>query len=179
MSENRKWFALYTRPRHEFKAELELVEKGIETYLPKITKMKKWSDRNKKVTEPLFKSYIFIYVNERERYFSVQSKSIVKVVNFRGVPASLPDWQIENLKKLLSSNPDAFLNDLIKIGTHVKIVDGPFAGVEGIIAKHNNDENILGVNIELLQRSVVVHLPASYVAVELEKNTNEVEEVEI
>lgn len=162
----KKWYALYTKPKQEFKAEQQLKEMGITTYLPLITKIKQWSDRKKKVIEPLFKSYIFINANDSERYISVQAKSIVKVVNFNGVPATIPNWQIENLQKMLASNPDAFVTDLIKIGTHVKIIEGPFAGVEGIVAKYTNDERVLGINIDTLQRSVIVHLPASSVMVE-------------
>ncbi|HPN38431.1 MAG TPA: UpxY family transcription antiterminator [Melioribacteraceae bacterium] len=164
--ELRKWYALYTKPRQEFKAEQQLKEMEITTYLPLITKVKQWSDRKKKVIEPLFKSYIFINANNSERYISVQAKSIVKIVNFKGVPATIPNWQIENLQKMLVTNPDAFVSDLIKIGTHVKIVEGPFAGVEGIVAKYSNDERVLGINIETLQRSVIVHLPANSVIIE-------------
>lgn len=165
-NDGKKWYALYTKPKQEYKAEEQLKELNITSYLPLITKVKQWSDRKKKVTEPLFKSYIFIYANHQERYLAVQAKSIVKVVNFNGVPATIPNWQIENLQKMLAFNPDAFVSDLIKVGTHVKIVEGPFAGVEGIVAVHPNNERILGINIETLQRSVIVYLPANSVVVE-------------
>ncbi len=174
----RKWYALYTKPRQEFKANEQLKEMEIITYLPLITKVKQWSDRKKKVIEPLFKSYIFINASDSERYVSVQAKSIVKVVNFHGVPATIPNWQIENLQKMLVTNPDAFVTDLIKIGTHVKIIEGPFAGVEGIVSKHSNDERVLGINIETLQRSVIVHLPASSVMVETTLSNQQTENQE-
>ena len=61
--EIKKWFALYTRPRHEFKALEQIKELEVETYLPTITVIKQWSDRKKKITEPLFRSYIFIFAN--------------------------------------------------------------------------------------------------------------------
>jgi len=172
MSIERKWYALYTKPKHEFKAEIQLGEMGIECYLPKITQIKQWSDRKKKVIEPLFKSYIFIHVDNSERYIAVQAKSIVKIVNFHGTPATLPDWQIENLQKMLATNPDAFVSELIKIGTSVKIIEGPFAGVEGILAAYGNNESVLGVNIDMLQRSVMVYLPASSVIEEIHKQEN-------
>ncbi len=162
----KKWYALYTKPKQEFKAEEQLKEMAITTYLPLITKIKQWSDRKKKVTEPLFKSYIFIHADNQERYLAVQAKSVVKVVSFYGVPATIPDWQIENLQKMLASNPEAFVSDIIKIGTQVKIVEGPFAGVEGIVAIQPNNERVLGINIETLQRSVLVYLPANSVVIE-------------
>ena len=175
MLTEKKWFALYTKPKHEFKAEMQLNDMGIETYLPKITTIKQWSDRKKKIVEPLFKSYIFIYADQSERFLSVQAKGIIKVVNFNGAPATLPAWQIENLKKLLNLSPEASVTDLIKIGTPVKIIEGPFKGVVGIIAKCDNDEHVLGVNIDLLQRSVIVHIPSSSVITDTEKTENKKE----
>ncbi len=174
---DKKWFALYTKPKNEFKAEKQLLDMGIETYLPTITTIKQWSDRKKKVIEPLFKSYIFIYASQSERFLSVQARGIVKVVNFNGTPATIPNWQIENLKKMLINSPEAFVTDLLKIGTLVKIIEGPFKGVEGIIAKSNNDDRILGVNIDLLNRSVIIHLPASSIIAETNKTEDNIEEV--
>jgi len=52
------WFALYTKPRNEFKAEQQLIAAGITNYLPTVTLLKQWSDRKKKVTEPLLRGYI-------------------------------------------------------------------------------------------------------------------------
>ena len=156
--ENKKnWFALYTKPRHEFKAQIHLESKEIENYLPTITKTKRWSDRNKKITEPLFKGYVFIYVDERERLLALQNPAIVKTITFNGKPAVIPDWQIENLKIMLAENPEVFVSDKIELGTKVKITSGPFADVVGVVKEHNND-TWLAVSIDLLQRSILVRL---------------------
>ena len=73
------WFALYTKPRNEFKSEQQLIAAGITNYLPTVTLLKQWSDRKKKVTEPLLRGYIFIYANEEERLVSLEQdrKSVV------------------------------------------------------------------------------------------------------
>jgi len=62
--QNSNWYALYTKPRHELKAKSQLSSVSIEYYLPTITVTKQWSDRKKKIEEPVFKGYIFIKVNE-------------------------------------------------------------------------------------------------------------------
>ena len=55
MSDNEKiWHALYVRPRSEKKVANELIDMGFEVYLPVITVVRQWSDRRKKVIEPLF-----------------------------------------------------------------------------------------------------------------------------
>ena len=54
--DNKKWFAIYVKSRNEKKVFKTLDDIGIESFLPLITRMKQWSDRRKKVEEPLFRS---------------------------------------------------------------------------------------------------------------------------
>jgi transcription antitermination factor NusG len=132
---------------------------GLEVYLPVITLVKKWSDRKKKVTEPLFKSYIFAYCDETERYRILQSKSIVTTVFHNGKPAHVTDWQIEGIKRMLDGNREVKIVDGIKKGARVKINNGPFEGLEGIIFTGVNNEKYVAVSIDLLNRSVITKLP--------------------
>lgn len=158
-SEKSNWYALYTKPKHEFKAKTELHSVSIECYLPTIIVTKRWSDRKKKIEEPVFKGYIFINVNEKERLIALQQSAIVSTICFQGKPSIIPEWEIENLKKILSSNPEIFISDKIVTGTKVKIIDGPFRDVIGVVTEYKKGENYLAVSIDLLQRSVLVRLP--------------------
>ena len=54
------WNALYLKPRTEKKVAQLLKRKGIEYFLPLCQVRKQYSDRIKKVEEPLLKSYIFV-----------------------------------------------------------------------------------------------------------------------
>src|ERR1035437_10666125 len=135
----KKWYALYTRPRHEFKAEVQLNSVSVENYLPTFTTLKKWSDRKKKVTSPLFRGYIFIHSNEKERFLAVEQKAIVRTICFNGKPSAIPDWQIESLKKMLTEPFDIIISDKIETGTKVKIIDGPFRDVIGVVTAHQQE----------------------------------------
>lgn len=153
----KKWFALYTRPRQEFKAELQLKAEDINYYLPIITRLKQWSDRKKKITEPVLKGYIFIFADEKERELSLQQLSIVRCLFDNGCPAVIPEWQIDNLKKFLNHESDVIVHSGIVPGAKVKILDGPFAGVVGVI-KNEAKGKTIAVNIELLNRSVLTQI---------------------
>lgn len=154
----KRWFALYTKPRHEFKAQIQLDALSIENYLPTIIVEKKWSDRKKKVTDPLFRGYIFIHATESERLYSLQQKAIVKTISFNGQPATIPHWQIENIKIMLSRNPEVIITNKIEIGSSIEITKGPFSGVVGKVKEVNNEKWLI-VTIDLLKRSVMVRLP--------------------
>jgi transcription antitermination factor NusG len=156
----KKWFALYTKPRHEYKAKEQLEEIWVETFLPTITHTKRWSDRKKKVTEPLFRGYIFIHSNEIERNKAVTRESVIKTIFFGGKPAVIPEREIESIKKLLESPEKIQVFNGISQGIIVRIESGAFADVEGIVQKISKDENTLLVSIEMLNRTVSVTIPS-------------------
>jgi transcription antitermination factor NusG len=158
-SENKKWYALYTKPKHEFKAEAQLAANDIEYYLPTVIRIKQWSDRKKKLKEPLFNGYIFVRGNEKDRLIALEQYAIVRSIFFEGKPAIVPNWQIENLQKMLEKGGDVTVTDQLSIGTQVKIISGPFKDIEGIVYETNNQEKMLAITIDLLRRSVIVKIP--------------------
>jgi transcription antitermination factor NusG len=155
---SRGWFALYTKSRSEFKAAEQIGALNIEYYLPVITKYRQWSDRRKKITEPLIRGYIFVYVNEKERIKSLEQNAVVRCLTERGRPAKIPDWQIENLKNMLKNEADFYITEGLVPGTKVRIVEGPFEGVIGVVSNIEEGRTI-AVSIDLLNRSVIAHLP--------------------
>ena len=64
MDVNRKWYALYVKSRHEYVTQGELVQKGIDTFLPSVKKLRQWKDRKKSVDFPLFPGYLFVSMHE-------------------------------------------------------------------------------------------------------------------
>lgn len=158
-STEKKWYALYTKPKHEFKAEAQLSAVGVEFFLPSVIRIKQWSDRKKKVREPLFSGYIFVCGNERDRLLALEQFAIVRTIFFEGRPAIVPNWQIENLQKMLEKGGDITVSDKLAVGTNVKIISGPFKDVEGIVYEESNQGKMLAITIDLLRRSVIVKIP--------------------
>lgn len=152
------WFALYTKPRGEFKAAKQLESVGIEFYLPSITRISQWSDRKKKISEPLLRGYIFIFSNEKERILALEQASVVRCISERGRPAKIPEWQIDNLKRMLQTQADFIIKQGLARGIKVKIKEGPFQGVIGVVQEAEIGKSIV-VSIDLLNRSVIAHLP--------------------
>ena len=158
LSSSKHWFALYTKPRSEFKAEKQLKGVEIKNYLPTITRLNQWSDRKKKVTKPLLGGYIFIFANEAERLISIEQQAIVRCLFDAGRPARIPEWQIENLRKLLETNRDLLIHNGIVTGAKVIIKSGPLEGVIGTVVEGGTGKSI-SVSIDLLNRSVIARLP--------------------
>ena len=130
----------------------------MEYYLPTIVKISQWSDRKKKISEPLLRGYIFIFSNEKERILSLEQPSIVRCLCERGRAARIPEWQIDNLKKMLQTETEFQIKEGLARGVKVKIKEGPFQGVIGVVQDAEVGKAIV-VSIDLLNRSVIAHLP--------------------
>lgn len=157
----KSWYPLYTKPRHEAKALEQISELGIEVFLPTIVVIKQWSDRKKKVTEALFKSYIFIHASEKERAYALTCDAVLKSITFDGTIATIPEKEIQSLKILLKTPERIKVQNGIAKGKIVLIESGPFTGVEGFINSISKDESTLSLSIELLNRTVNVIIPSS------------------
>lgn len=128
------WHALYTRPRWEKKVRDLLLDQGVEHYLPLVTTVKQWSDRKKKVEEPLIKSYIFVRVSEKEYYDVLNTDGAVKYIAFEGKAAPIPEWQIDAIRKTIDNMlPYELSGERLEPGQHVKIKEGNLKGMEGEI----------------------------------------------
>ena len=76
--EERFWYAVYVKSRHEFRANELLLGADIEAFLPIVERLRKWQDRRKRVTFPLFPGYLFVHIPKSRR-------QILKVLKTRGV----------------------------------------------------------------------------------------------
>ena len=157
----RKWYAIYTRPRWEKKLAERLEEKRIEHYLPLIKTLKIWSDRKKWVQDPLFKSYLFVHVNEGEYLPAIQTPGAVKYVTFERKAVSIPPLQIEAIKTFIESGEE-LVSDLpeMKIGDRVRIMRGPLNGLEGTLVEFQNKHRVR-IMIEGIQQSLHLKVPLS------------------
>ncbi|THU41547.1 UpxY family transcription antiterminator [Niastella caeni] len=133
---SKKWFAVYTRPRWEKKVHKLLEEKGIESYCPLNKVHRKWSDRIKIVNDPLFKSYVFVKVNEEEKTDVRMTQGVVNFIYWLGKPAIIKEKEIETIKKFLNDHHDVEVRPIeIKAGKRVMVQSGILMGKEGTVKK--------------------------------------------
>lgn len=129
---SRKWLAVYTRPRWEKKVNQLLTEKGFESYCPLNKVRRKWSDRVKLVEEPLFKSYVFVKVNDQDRSMVRMTNGAINFVYWDGKPAVIKEKEITAIKRFLDEyeNVEARPVDL-KVNQRVRVTNGTLMDKEG------------------------------------------------
>jgi transcription antitermination factor NusG len=158
LGEEAHWYAVRTRPRHEKKVAADLQEKGVVTYLPLLTAVRRWSDRRKMIQLPLFPCYAFVHsifdLRLRLALYGAQGALGFVGPNNQGVP--IPDVQIESIRTLIAANVPLMPYPALKIGQRVRVRGGALDGVEGILA--TKGERRLVVTIESVHASFSISL---------------------
>lgn len=141
------WYALYTRPRSEKKVFEMLTEKGVVSFLPLIEQVRQWKDRKKRVKLPLFTSYVFVRIDLSDRYKVLQTDGVVRMVSFGGVPAAIPDWQINQLRRVIEHPDTLQLENYFREGDLVEVTSGPFSGIKGRLREIRGETRVV-INID-------------------------------
>jgi transcription antitermination factor NusG len=162
-----QWHVLWTRSNCEQLVEGQLAAKGFEVFLPRI---EQWSGRGSsrgRARIPMFPGYLFLRA-------AVDMTSYVEVSKARGLVrilgsawnrlAAVPREEIEAIEKTVRSHLPAMPYPYLKHGQRVRITRGPLVGVEGIFVHSEPRTGLLVLSVELLRRSLAVHVDCTTVA---------------
>jgi len=140
------WYLVRTKPRQETVARINLQQQGFHIYLPLSQQHKRRRNLYQIVTEPLFPSYLFIWLSLGvDDWSKIRStRGCVSLVRFGALPAQVPDKLIEQLKHDESrqlKQPETRVPDF-KIGDPIRVIDGVLADYEGIIEAKTSQERV-------------------------------------
>ena len=160
---SRKWLAVYTRPRWEKKVNQLLADRGIERYCPLNKVSRKWSDRIKVIEEPLFKSYVFVKVNDDDRTHVRMTPGIINFVYWQGKPAVIKEKEINSIKRFLDEYESVEVRPIdLELNQRVKIISGPLMDHEGKLMQLKN--KIAKVAIDSLGYVLIASIERSKLA---------------
>lgn len=129
-----KWHVVYTKPKHELKVAKRMEKMGIEVYCPTKTEVRQWSDRKKKITVPLFPSYVFVRVGEEMRNEALQVPGVVGFVYWLGKHAIVRDAEMEIIQDWNKGvRKGTTWVEAFTPGDRVSIANGAFDGEKALI----------------------------------------------
>jgi transcription antitermination factor NusG len=109
-----------------------LLQKGIESYCPLNKVRRRWSDRMKTIEEPLFKSYVFVRVDEGARTAVRMTDGVINFVYWNGKPAIIKEGEISTIKRFLDEYENVTLEKIeVGVNERVKVIAGPMMDNEG------------------------------------------------
>jgi transcription antitermination factor NusG len=151
------WYALYLRSRYEKKVFKYLQEKQIESFLPLIDEVHVWSDRKRKVEEPLFRGYVFVKSDLRDRYTILETDGVIRFVGIRGKPSAISDEEIDWLRRIIRKPEHVQREQYLEVGERVRVVAGPLIGVEGLVRQLNGHTRVV-ISLASIVQSVSVQV---------------------
>ena len=151
------WYAVVSRSRHEKLVATALTNTGITAFLPLVSEMHHWSDRQKLVEVPLFPGYVFVQIpsSPESQLRVLKTSGVVQFVGNRCGAVSITDKEISDVRAVLDQKLGCSPYPFLQLGQRVRIRGGSLDGVEGILVRRESDSKLV-ISIELIQRSLAV-----------------------
>jgi transcription antitermination factor NusG len=163
----RKWYAVFTKALWEKKVARLLDKKKVHNYCPLTKVHRQWSDRKKVIEVPLFTSYVFVYITEKEKLAIRQTEGVINFVYWLSKPAVIQNEEINLIKRFLSEHSHVTLEKTtVQVNDRIRILSGPLMEREG---------NIL----EVRHKSIKVQLPSLGYALVVEVEKSNIENLSI
>ena len=159
---SRKWYAVATRYQHEKTAAQILEYKQFEVFLPLYKVRRRWVDRVKEISTPLFPGYLFVREGLGTWLPILTTAGVSGVVSCGGRPAAIPGSEIEGIRRIVESTLRVEPHPFLRSGDWVRVKYGPVAGVEGILLRKKNIARLV-LSVEMLGKSAAVEVDASHV----------------
>lgn len=159
VSDNLQWYGIRTRPRHEKHVTLQLREKGIVTYLPLLSELHDWSDRQKRVDVPLFPGYSFVRLPHSldARCTVLRTPGVIDFLGRPGRASSIPDKQMSDIQTALAGSATCSLYPFLRVGQRVRVRGGSLDGIEGILVAVPGNRSVV-ISVEPLLQSFAVRI---------------------
>ncbi|MCD6091864.1 MAG: UpxY family transcription antiterminator [Bacteroidales bacterium] len=153
------WYAVYVRSRAEKAVYDRFIDQGIEAFLPLERKLRKWSDRKKWVEVPYINSYVFVKSSEKEYFDVLNTFNVMRYITFEGKAAIIPEWQIEAMKKIVSSKESFhFSSHRFQKGEKIVIESGALTGYSGEVIYDSDKKKKILIRIDQIGYSMVVEM---------------------
>ena len=138
------WNVLYVYSRCEKKVSHRLQQMGFTTLVPTQIQRKRWSDRWKNQEVVLFKNYVFVQTNRRNKNQVFQAGSIYRYVQFEGKPATVSPSEITVIQNIgKTSQPVEISYESFQAGDEVLITSGCLSGQKAIVTWCNGARKLM------------------------------------
>lgn len=154
------WWALYTRHQHEKVVADMLMAKGLEVFLPLYESVRRWKDRSKVLSLPLFPCYVFVRGGLNRRLQVVTTPGVHMILNHGENVATIPEEEIQAIRLTVEGHFRVEPYPFLKCGERVRVTRGTLEGVEGVLVRKKNMYRLV-LSVEMLAQSVAVEIDSA------------------
>ncbi len=156
------WYALQVKVNREWAVTKSLINRGCEALCPSYRETRQWSDREKVLDVPLFRGYVFARFDASRPLQVLTNRGVTRIVGVGVVPTPVADEEIDAIQAISRSDLVRCPVDYVGVGQKVVVTRGPLQGSRGVLMRIKNVDRFV-VSISLLQRSVMVEVPANWI----------------
>jgi len=156
------WNVLHLRPRCEKKMAEYCKVHGLDCYLPLREETKIYQRRKVTVQKPLFPGYFFASFDADGRPTLLKSNHIVRILEMRDERQLV--YELDQIRQALAVDPGLGTCAALKQGRKVRILAGPFMGVEGVVSGLKGPVKVR-LNVDMIGRAVAVEVDRDYLEV--------------
>jgi transcription antitermination factor NusG len=160
------WYAIWTRSHCERLVAQQLLAKGFQPFLPEMAMRPRKPETTPIVQRPMFPGYLFLK-------HSMEKRSYIEILKARGVVRILEggwnrltpiaDEEMTAIERVVESGTPVLSHPYFQQGDHVRVVEGPLAGLHGLFVRDKNNRGRLVVSVKLLQTSVAIEVDGDFV----------------
>ncbi len=154
------WWAIYTRHQHERVVADMLSAKGFEIFLPAYDSIRRWKDRQKILSLPLFPCYVFVKGAFNRRVQVVSTPGVHMILSHGERAAVIPENEIAAIRQTLEGHFRVEPHPFLRCGERVRVTRGSLQGVEGILVRKKSQFRLV-LSVDMLAKSVAVEIDAT------------------
>ena len=157
-----QWWVIYTRHQHEKVVADVLSAKGFEVFLPLYDSIRRWKDRQKLLSLPLFPCYVFVRGGFDRRLPIISTPGVYMALTHGDRMAVIPEKEIDAIRRTVEGPFRMEPHPFLRCGDRVRVIGGSLEGIEGILIRKKNQFRLV-LSVDMLEKSVAVEIDASAV----------------
>lgn len=163
--DNKRWFAVNTKPRNEERAASNISQGGFDVLAPKLLVKKYRRDKIVPVIEEMFPGYIFVRFHPIEDFHLIKyTRGVKTIVHFGNKIVPIQDEAIEFIRSNLRDGIAVMEKKPFKKGERLLIKDGPFKGFLGIFEKELEGKERVMILLDSVQFAATIEINRELVA---------------
>jgi transcription antitermination factor NusG len=155
-----QWWAIYTRHQHEKVVADVLSAKGFEVFLPLYDSIRRWKDRQKLLSLPLFPCYVFVQGGFNRRFHVLNTPGVHMALTHGDRIAVIPTTEIDAVRRTVEGPFRLEPHPFLRCGDRVRVIRGSLQGIEGILSRKKNQFRLV-LSVDMLAKSVAVEIDAA------------------
>ncbi len=155
VTDDRPWWVARTKSRQEKALAWSLKGMGLNYFLPLVNRPQKCRKRLRLSIVPLFCGYLFFKGDQQQRYEALKTGRIAQVLEVANQEKLI--FELSRIHSAATRQQNLELCDFVSKGKKMRIIDGPFQGLEGIVKQRKNKTRLI-LQVQIIRQAASVEI---------------------